>query len=344
MKKTLRSILVVGIGAGLLEAAVAADNNPAAPPPAPVPQAQLTAPGATNALKARPGSPPRAPQAQEPPVLIPGFKDQKEQMSYGIGMSIGKNIKQGMIDLDVDVLTGAIKDFVAGKTMRMTDEQMTQGIRAYQSAANAKREEERVATAAKNHKLGEAFMAENAKKEGVKIHSVKMPDGKTVDMQYKVITEGTGAIPKSNDVVNVKYRGTTIDGKEFDNSSKRGPGPVKMMVGRAAFPGWGAAWQIMKVGSKWELYIPAALARGDRPIPPNVEAGSTLIYEMELVSIEPPAAPKTAGSGPAPLTSDIVKVPSAAEIKKGAQPKILKPEDVQREMQSASTNGASSAK
>jgi FKBP-type peptidyl-prolyl cis-trans isomerase len=336
----------MGIGAGLLEAAVAADNNPAAPPPAP-PRVSLAPQTNTLLIATNMAKPltPRAPQAQPAPALLPGFKDLNEQMSYSIGMSIGKNIKQGQIDLDVDLLTGAMRDFMAGKTMRMTDDQMMQGIRAYQAAANAKREEERLKTAEKNHKLGEAFMAENAKKEGVKTHEVKLPDGKTAEMQYKIITEGTGAIPKSNDVVDVTYRGTTIDGKEFDTSSKRGPGPAKMMVGRAPFPGWSAAWQMMKVGSKWELYLPAALARGDRPIPPNVEAGSTLIYEMELTGIEPPAAPKAAspGPGPAPLTSDIIKVPSAAEIQKGAQPKIMKPEDIEKEMQNAKTTGTNSA-
>jgi FKBP-type peptidyl-prolyl cis-trans isomerase FklB len=330
MKKTLRSILIMGLGAGLLQAAAAADNQPAvAPPAAPQPQ-QATTLLATNNQVVKPQRP-GAPKAQPPPPLPPGFKDQKEQMSYGIGMSIAKNIKQGQIDLDMDVLTGAMKDFLAGGTMRMTEEQMMQGIRAYQTASTAKREEERIKTAEKNRKAGDAFLAENKKKEGVKTLAVTLPGGKTAEMQYKIITEGTGAIPKSNDFVNVKYRGTTIEGKEFDNSSKRGTNAVKMMVSRATYKGWSEAWQQMKVGSKWELYIPSTLARGDRPIPPNVEAGSTLIYEMELTGIEPPPAPRT--SAPAPLTSDIIRVPSTEEIKKGAKPEIIKAEDAEKKMQ-----------
>jgi FKBP-type peptidyl-prolyl cis-trans isomerase FklB len=330
MKKTLRSLLTMGVGAGLLQAAAAADNNPATPPPPAAPRApQATITHATNNLQmGRPQRP--APPA---PKLPPGFKDQKEQMSYSIGMSIAKNIKQGQIDLDVDVLTGAMKEFLAGGTMRMTDEQMMQGIRAYQSASGAKREEERAKTAEKNHKAGDAFLAENKKKEGVKTLTVALPGGKTAEMQYKIITEGTGAIPKSNDVVQVKYRGTTLDGKQIDSSTNRGPNAVKMPVNsRGALKGWSEAWQNMKAGSKWELYIPSNLARGDRPTP-DVEAGSTLIYEMELIGIEAPPAPRASAPGPAPLTSDIIKVPSAEQIKKGAKPEIIKAEDAEKEMQ-----------
>jgi FKBP-type peptidyl-prolyl cis-trans isomerase len=299
-------MLVIGVASGLLELGGAAENKPAAPAPA--------------APQVRP-----APAAPELPA---GFKDQKEQMSYSLGMNIGGGIKQSGVELDLDVLTGAMRDMVAGHEMRLSDVQMREGVRAFQMAANAKREEERLRLADKNHKLGEAFLAENKKKEGVKTHTVTLPDGKTMEMQYKVITEGTGAVPKSNDLVNVTYRGTLITGKEFDNSAKRGPGAAKYMAGRAPFRGWSEAWQMMKVGSKWELYLPSALARGDYALPPDVEPGSTLIYEMELTGIEaPPASPQ-------PLTSDIVKVPSAEDLKKGVQPKILKPEDVEKEMQS----------
>ncbi|HXP59112.1 MAG TPA: FKBP-type peptidyl-prolyl cis-trans isomerase N-terminal domain-containing protein [Dongiaceae bacterium] len=325
----MRSILVMGVGAGLLQAAVAADNAPAVPP-APGQQAPPTQP----APPAQPAMP--APKAPAAPALPQGFKDQKELMSYSIGMSIGKTIKQGMIDLDLDVLAGAMRESVNGGTMRLTDDQMGQGTRAYSTASNAKRQEEQRKTAEKNRELGDAFLAENKKKEGVKTLMVPVPGGKTAELQYKIITEGTGPTPKSNEVVTVKYRGTTLDGKEFDNSSKRGPGPAKMMVNRAPYKGWSAAWEEMKVGSKWELYIPSTLARGDRPIPPNVEPGSTLIYEMELTGIEaaPAPAPRGAGPGPTPLTSDIIRVPSSEEIKKGAKPEIIKAEDAERKAQS----------
>ena len=342
----------MGVAAGLLQAAVAADNAPAAPP-APgqqAPPAQPNVPSlavsnaaarsaAQGVLRGQPAMP--APKAPAPPPLPPGFKDQKEQMSYAIGMSMGQTMKQGMINLDLDVLTGAMKDFMAGKTMRMTEEQMGHGIQAWRVAARGKAEEERLKTAQKNRSLGEAFLAENKKKEGVKTLVVPLPGGKTAEMQYKIITEGTGPIPASNEVVSVKYRGTTIDGKEFDNSSRRGPGPVRMMVTRAPYKGWSAAWEQMKVGSKWELYMPSALAGGDFPLRPplRVEAGSTLIYEMELTGAEAPPAPRGAGpsprgSGPGPLTSDIIRVPSSEEIKKGAKPEIIKAEDAEKKAQS----------
>ena len=357
MKKTLISILVMGIGAGLLHVAAAADNQPPAVPPSPgqpmpAPQAQPAmnfAPGSTNsgakvvpappaqpAPKTPPGPanaarPPRpAPPPPEPLKLLPGFKDLKEQMSYSVGMSIAETVKNGMVDLDTDVLNAAIRDYMTGGTTRLTEEQMAQGIRGWRTASTAKREEDRVRKAEKNHKAGEAFMAENKKKEGVKTHTVTLPGGKTVEMEYKIITEGAGASPKTNDLVTVKYVGRTLDGKEIDNSSKRGPNPVKMMVSRAPCKGWTEAWPLMKAGSKWELYIPSDLARGDRATP-DVEPGSTLIYEMELTGVEPPPPPR--GSTPAPLTSDIMKVPSAEEIKKGAQPKIMTPAEVEKEMQ-----------
>jgi len=226
MKSTLRSILVMGVGAGLLQAAVAADNAPAVPP-APGQQAPPTQP----APPAQPAMP--APKAPAAPALPQGFKDQKELMSYSIGMSIGKTIKQGMIDLDLDVLAGAMRESVNGGTMRLTDDQMGQGTRAYSTASNAKRQEEQRKTAEKNRELGDAFLAENKKKEGVKTLMVPVPGGKTAELQYKIITEGTGPTPKSNEVVTVKYRGTTLDGKEFDNSSKRGPGPAIQRLERS---------------------------------------------------------------------------------------------------------------
>jgi len=282
---------------------------------------------AASTARRKSGSPVQSRDA-EAQNLPPGFKDQKEQMSYSIGMSIARNIKQGQIDLDMDVLTGAMKDFLAGGAMRMTEEQMMQGTRAYQSASTAKRDEERMKTAEKNRKLGDEFLAENKKKKGVKTFTVALPGGKTAEVQYTIITEGTGNIPKSNDFVNVRYRGTTIDGKEFDNPSKRGTNAVKMMVSRAPYKGWSEAWERMKAGSKWELYIPSSLARQDRPIPPNVEAGSALIYEMELIGVEAPPAPN---ASPIPLTGDIIRVPSLEEIKKGAKPKIIKAEDAEKE-------------
>jgi FKBP-type peptidyl-prolyl cis-trans isomerase FklB len=250
----------------------------------------------------------------------------KHNMSYAIGMDIGNNLKRGGVELDADVLASALKDAIAGKEMKLTDQQVQEAINNYRNSARTKREEDRKKAAEKNHKEGEAFLAETAKKPGVKTVDVKLADGTTAQMEYKVITEGTGAIPKSNDTVVVNYRGTLINGKEFDSSAKHGGQPAKFPVNRVV-RGWTEALQMMKTGSKWELYLPASLAYGEAGSGANIEPGATLIFEMELTGIEAPPPPP---APPAPLTSDIIRVPSAEELKKGAKIEVIKPEDLEK--------------
>jgi len=254
------------------------------------------------------------------------LKDQKTKISYGIGMNIGNNLKRSGYEVDVDVLAGAIRDVLAGKELKMTEPQAREALMAYQKEMTAKREEERAQKAEKKRKEGEAFLAENKKKEGVKTHTVTLPDGKTAELQYKVLKEGTGPMPKSNDVVTVNYRGTLINGTEFDSSAKQGA-PLKRSINQV-IRGWTEALLMMKAGSKWELFIPSTLAYGDRAQGPNIEPGSTLIFEVELVSSETPPPPVP----PQPLTSDIIKVPSADELKKGAKIEVIKPEDVEKKI------------
>src|SRR5262245_15029560 len=148
--------------------------------------------------------------------------DQKAKISYAIGLNIGNNLKRNGYDIDLNVLTGAIKDVMAGNPPKLTEQDCREILNAAQKELAAKRDEERKKTAEKNRQLGEAFLAKNKEKEGVKTLQVTLPEGKTAEMQYKVLTEGSGNIPKSNDVVTVNYRGTLIDGKEFDSSAKRG--------------------------------------------------------------------------------------------------------------------------
>lgn len=255
------------------------------------------------------------------------FKDDKEKASYGIGMFFGNQIKRSNMEVDPDVIFAAMKEVLAGKETKLNDQQASEAIRNYQQA-------ERKKVAEKNKKEGEAFLAENKKKAGVKTKEVKLPDGTTAEMQYKVITEGTGEIPLSNDVVSVNYKGTLINGKEFDSTAKRGV-PMKRAANQL-IRGWTEALQMMKVGSKWEIYLPSSLAYGDMGNP-SIDPGSTLIFEMELLGKEAPLPPPT----PQPLTSDIIKVPSAEELKKGAKIEVIKPEDAARMAQDAQkTNGA----
>ena len=294
MKIGFRMGWVFGLGIALMQLTASAQNKPA------------TANTATNAPKLSP-------------------EELKHNMSYAIGTDIGNNLKRGGVELDMDALASALKDAMAGQPSKLTDQQVREAINSYRQAATAKREEERRKMAEKNHKEGEAFLAENKTKPGVKTLEVKLPNG-TAELQYKVITEGTGAIPKSNDTVLVNYRGTLINGKEFDNSAKRGGQPQKFPVSRVV-RGWTEALQMMPIGSKWELYLPSSLAYGDNGYGQTIEPGSTLIFEMELTGVEAPAA---APQPPAPLTSDIIRVPSAEELKKGAKIEVIKPEDLEK--------------
>ncbi len=295
MKTGLKLATLFGFGMALLQVTAAAQNQ--APPMN----------MATNAPKLSP-------------------QELKENMSYAIGTDIGHNLKRGGVELDLDVMSSALKNAVAGGESKLTDQQIQEAIGNYRKEAMAKRQEIQKASAEKNKKEGEAFLAANKTKPGIKTLEVKLPDGKTAEMQYKVITEGTGAIPKTNETVSVNYKGTLIDGKEFDSSAKHGAQPAKFPVNRVV-RGWTEALEHMKVGSKWEIYLPSSLAYGDNGYGQSIEPGSTLVFDMELVGIEaPPPAPAPAQ----PLTSDIIRVPSAEELKKGAKIEVIKPEDLEK--------------
>jgi FKBP-type peptidyl-prolyl cis-trans isomerase FklB len=303
MKNGLKLALVIGFGIALLQVNAAAQDKVGS-------KLVSTNSSATNA-----------------PPLSP--KEQKEHISYAIGMNIGTNIKRGGVDLDIDVISGAIKDVMAGRDLKLTEQQAQEAMRSYQVEARAKHEEIQKKAAEKNKKEGEEFLAANKKKDGVKIHPVTLPDGTVAELQYKVITDGTGATPKSNDTVTVNYRGTLINGKEFDSSAKRGQ-PAKFQVNRVV-RGWTEALQMMKAGSKWELFVPSALAYGDAGNP-SIEPGSTLIFEVELVGADAPPPPPPPAQ---PLTSDIIRVPSAEELKHGAKIEVIKPEDLEKLTNSA---------
>ncbi|MEO5802234.1 MAG: FKBP-type peptidyl-prolyl cis-trans isomerase [Verrucomicrobiota bacterium] len=260
----------------------------------------------------------RAEEKKAPePVKAPQAKTDKNSVSYAIGMNIGNSIKQQSIDVDVDTLAKAIKDVLSGSPTRFTEDEARQTMMAMQNDLRAKREEERKQQGEKNKKEGETFLAENAKKPGVKIHPVKLNE-QTYKLQYKVITEGKGAIPKATDRVSAQYRGTFIDGKEFDNSYKRGQ-PFEAAVTGEVIKGWTEALLLMPVGSKWELYIPSELAYGEQgrgSITPN----AVLIFELELVGIKPPPAESSQA-----VSGEIIKVPSADELKKGAKIEVIRP-------------------
>ena len=196
------------------------------------------------------------------------LKTQKDKLSYSLGMEMGANMKKSGIEIDPAIYQQGMKDAISGEKTLLTDQEASDIITAYQK--------EWVKTFAEKKKAeGEAFLAKNKKKEGVKT----LADG----LQYKIITDGKGKKPKETDTVTVNYKGTLVDGTEFDSSYKHGQ-PATFPV-NGVIKGWTEALQLMKEGSKWELFIPANLAYGEQGrqgIPPN----SVLIFEVELISIK----------------------------------------------------------
>lgn len=263
----IRSMFAVGMM--LLGNAVA--QQPAAPKSQPAAPAK-TAPAKTQAAPA--AKLPEAPAAK-------AFSTPKEKVSYAIGMNIGSGMRNQKVDIDPDVFARGVKDALAGKTL-MTEEEMKATLTQFTTEMQAKAAEERKVALEKNKKDGEAFLAANKGKEGV----VTTATG----LQYKILSPGTGAKPTAGDTVVCNYRGAFIDGNEFDSSYKRGQ-PASFPV-TGVIKGWTEALQMMPTGSKWQLFIPSDLAYGESgrgPIPPN----STLVFEVELVSIKQPEPAKT---------------------------------------------------
>jgi len=206
----------------------------------------------------------------------PALKSDKEKISYSIGMDIGGNLKRQSIDVDPDALSKGIKDsYTGGKTL-LTEDEARQAILDFQKQMMEKRAEALKQLGEKNKADGAKFLAENGKKEGVKT----LPSG----LQYKELTPGTGKSPTATDTVTTHYKGTLIDGTEFDSSYKRGE-PVTFPVS-GVIPGWTEALQMMKEGAKWQLFIPPDIAYGDRGAGQEIGPNTTLIFEVELISVQ----------------------------------------------------------
>ncbi len=210
----------------------------------------------------------------------PELKTDKDKFSYALGMNFGENLRKQGLDLDPAVFAKAFADaFNTGKTA-MSDQDM-------QTVLTAAAQEIRKKQADKAQQVqaeGEKFLADNKTKDGV----VTLPSG----LQYKIVKQGTGEKPKLDDTVVCNYKGTLIDGTEFDASDKHG-GPATFQV-NGVIPGWTEALQLMPVGSKWQLFVPSNLAYGAQG-PPGIGPNATLLFEVELVSIQKPAAPAAGG-------------------------------------------------
>jgi len=214
--------------------------------------------------------------AQESQTL----KSQREKISYIIGMDMGNNFKKQSVDIDPDALARGMKDALSGAKPQLSSQEAREIMVGFEKELRAKQEEIRKAVGEKNKVEGEKFLAENRSKEGV----ITLPSG----LQYKVITPGKGRKPQLTDTVIANYRGTLIDGTEFDSSYRRGQ-PASIRVG-GVIRGWTEALQLMEEGAKWQLFIPSNLAYGDRgagqgPVQ-MIGPNAVLIFEVELISVQ----------------------------------------------------------
>ena len=232
----------------------------------------------------------------------PTLKTQKDKVSYSIGLDIGRNIKRQSIDVDPDLLAAGLKAQVNGTKPLLTEEESREVMTAWQTEMRTKQTEKQKEAGEKNRKEGETFLAENKKKDGIKILPVKLGTN-TYELQYKVITAGSGPKPASTETVVTHYRGTLINGTEFDSSYKRSEPATFPVTG--VIKGWTEALQMMPVGSKWQLFIPSELAYGERGTGRDIGPNSTLLFDIELLEIKPKDAnapsdkPKVTLSNPA---------------------------------------------
>src|SRR5580698_976132 len=273
MRKPL-TLTVTAVAAGMIVLGYAhAQQTPQASTPQTPPASSTQTQGAT-APKA-PAAKPGTTVARKPTVLT--LKTQKDKASYAIGLNIGKSMHKDSVDVDTAILLRGLRDGLAGAKPLLTDDEARATMVALQADLRKKQEEKMAVQGEANKKEGDAFLAENKTKDGV----VTLPSG----LQYKILTEGTGPKPTASDTVVCNYKGTLIDSTEFDSSYKRGQ-PATFPVS-GVIKGWTEALQLMPVGSKWQLVVPSDLAYGERGQGPDIGPNATLIFEVELLSIQP---------------------------------------------------------
>ena len=222
------------------------------------------------------------------------LKDSKDKVSYSIGLDIGSTLKKQNIDVNSDALVAGLKDALTGAKPQLTEEQIKETMTTFSNELKNKQQAATQEAAQKNTVEGEKFLAENKTKPGVKATAS--------GLQYKVMKEGSGPSPKETDTVVTNYRGTLINGTEFDSSYKRNE-PVTFPV-NGVIKGWTEALQLMKKGAKYQLFVPAGLAYGPRGAGQEIGPNATLIFEVELVDIKPPpSASATPETTPAAATS-----------------------------------------
>ncbi len=261
-------------------------------------QAQQTPAANTQQAPAAKAAPAPAAGAQKAPASKTGqlakprtqpvltLKTQKDKVSYALGANLGMNLHNQSVDVDTAIVLRGLKDALAGGKLLLTDDEAKAALTQLQTDLRNKQMEKMKEAADLNKKAGTYFLEANKAKEGV----VTLPSG----LQYKILTAGTGPKPAATDTVSCNYRGTLLDGTEFDSSYKRGQ-PASFSVA-GVIKGWTEALQLMPVGSKWQLFIPSDLAYGDRGADPRsgIGPGATLIFEVELLSIQDKAKSEVA--------------------------------------------------
>jgi FKBP-type peptidyl-prolyl cis-trans isomerase len=313
MRKHFSSTLVVAATAILFGGASAqqsAAQTSTQAPASPTPKASAAGQSTAAAKTGQAGATVKKPAAAAGTATL--LKTDKDKRSYAIGLNIGAKVagelKSGGVDMDSAILARGIRDSLTGGKHLMTDEEVKIALTALETELREKARVEYEAMASANKKEGDDFLATNKAKEGVQT----LPSG----LQYKVLKAGTGPKPAATDSVSCNYKGTFLNGKEFDSSEKHGGKPVTFGVSEV-IKGWTEALLLMPVGSKWQLFVPSDMAYGARGAGQEIGPNTALIFEVELVAI----APKTEEAKP-----DAAKPDGKPETKPEASKPEAKPE------------------
>jgi FKBP-type peptidyl-prolyl cis-trans isomerase len=282
MTQFLRKTLIAAAVAAAITvvgSASAADPKPATPPAAKPVAAAPATPPAAKPVAAAPAKP-----AVDTAAIDAKFKgDKKAEYSYMVGMDVGRGLGSIKDEIDMTVVIQALQATIKGDKTTLNEQESLSVRQEFMQKLQAKQAAKTKEDAEKNQKEGDDFLAKNKSKSGVK--------STASGLQYEIVKAGSGPKPKATDTVKVDYTGTKIDGTKFDSSVDRGQPATFPLNG--VIPGWTEGMQLMPVGSEFKFYIPAKLAYGERG-PGTIGPNATLIFDVKLISIEPPAAPPAA--------------------------------------------------
>jgi FKBP-type peptidyl-prolyl cis-trans isomerase len=273
MRNFTQVVPILAVGMMLLGDAQAQQTPTATTEQAPAAKAQPAAPAKPKAPAPKAGA---AKTAAAKSAATTTLKTPKDKFSYALGMNLGASLHKQSVDVDPNMVAQGLRAALAGGKTLLTQDEAQAALMEVQNELRKKQQEKMQVAGEANKKEGEAFLAANKGKEGV----VTLPSG----LEYKILKEGTGPKPTASDSVVCNYRGTLINGTEFDSSYKRGQ-PATFPV-NGVIKGWTEALQLMPVGSKWQLFVPSSLAYAERGAGGEIGPNATLIFEVELLSIQ----------------------------------------------------------